>query len=635
MKNYQSLSDVEYDEGSSNHVLFQAEPKRSRWNHIIDLDSFFARTYSYHQNHGFLCMLLQEMFELNQFAFVVALSAYLAHGVNYEKLFHRGATKTTMSEVILPLSECVGNFSWITWIVLLIAMAVFAFKFIKGVYKIVKFWDIKQFYNIALGIRDKELDNITWNEVQVKIKVAQLQHQMCIHKRELTELDIYHRILRQKNYILALVNKRILPPRINIPLVGEEVYWTKTLCYNMEWLLFRSPWSPFENPFNLREEYKKVSLRQELATQLGRHVLYLAFVNLIFAPLILLWQILYAFFYYADLFRRDPAKVGLRNWSLYALLYLRHFNELDHEVAERLTKAHKAATRYVSAFSSPLTTLIASHVSFISGSIMAVFIVLTLYDEDVLSVEHVITLISGLGVIVAICRAMQPDENVSWCPESLLSAVVLHTHYLPADWQGHAHTKRIRKQFEQLFQYRVVGLVEELLSPIVTPYILWRCIYPKSLDIIDFFRNFTVTVVGVGDVCSFAQMDIKRHGNPDWHNEQDVSDVNQYSQAEDGKVELSLVHFKMTNPAWVPPVSAMEFVSDVEQYNVSNSMLNFPAGKSAQDPRRSVRLSEGLEDPNAFQYESMGQSVMYLHGVNKQKSTLSFAEEDTPLLQQD
>ena len=31
----------------------------------------------------------------------------------------------------------------------------------------------------------------------------------------------------------------------------------------------------------------------------------------------------------------------------------------------------------------------------------------------------------------------------------------------------------------------------------------------------DFFRNFTVDVVGVGDVCSFAQMDVKRHGNPE------------------------------------------------------------------------------------------------------------------------
>lgn len=84
------------------------------------------------------------------------------------------------------------------------------------------------------------------------------------------------------------------------------------------------------------------------------------------------------------------------------------------------------------------------------------------------------TSLLALGVIVAICRAMQPEENQSYSPESLLSAVVLHTHYLPPDWQGHAHRSKIRLQFQQLFQYRVVGLIEELLSPIITPYVLWR-----------------------------------------------------------------------------------------------------------------------------------------------------------------
>lgn len=34
------------------------------------------------------------------------------------------------------------------------------------------------------------------------------------------------------------------------------------------------------------------------------------------------------------------------------------------------------------------------------------------------------------------------------------------------------------------------------------------------MDIVDFFRNFTVEVVGVGDTCSFAQMDVRQHGHP-------------------------------------------------------------------------------------------------------------------------
>lgn len=59
-----------------------------------------------------------------------------------------------------------------------------------------------------------------------------------------------------------------------------------------------------------------------------------------------------------------------------------------------------------------------------------------------------------------------------------------------------------------------VSLLEELLSPLLTPLFLlfWFC--PRSLEIIDFFHHFTVDVAGVGDICSFALMDVKRHGHP-------------------------------------------------------------------------------------------------------------------------
>ena len=39
-------------------------------------------------------------------------------------------------------------------------------------------------------------ESVTWFEVQQKLVAAQAEHMMCIHKQELTPLDIYHRILR-------------------------------------------------------------------------------------------------------------------------------------------------------------------------------------------------------------------------------------------------------------------------------------------------------------------------------------------------------------------------------------------------------------------------------------------------------
>ena len=59
-----------------------------------------------------------------------------------------------------------------------------------------QFWDIKCFYNSALKICDSSLESVTWWEVQEKLIAAQTEHMMCIHKQELTPLDVYHRILR-------------------------------------------------------------------------------------------------------------------------------------------------------------------------------------------------------------------------------------------------------------------------------------------------------------------------------------------------------------------------------------------------------------------------------------------------------
>jgi autophagy-related protein 9 len=60
---------------------------------------------------------------------------------------------------------------------------------------------------------------------------------------------------------------------------------------------------------------------------------------------------------------------------------------------------------------------------------------------------------------------------------------------------------------------KITVFVQELLSVVLTPFVLWFSLPPCADNIIDFFREFTVHVEGVGYVCSFAVFDFKRHGN--------------------------------------------------------------------------------------------------------------------------
>uniref|UniRef100_A0A8C4E9Q6 Autophagy-related protein 9 n=1 Tax=Dicentrarchus labrax TaxID=13489 RepID=A0A8C4E9Q6_DICLA len=540
----------------------------AQWHHIENLDLFFQRISFYMVQNGFTCMLLGEIFELVQLLFVVGFTVFLANCVDYDILFankfvnHTDSSKVTLPDAFLPVDVCsarIRDNSFVIF-VLIISGVFWLHRLVKFIYNVCCYWEIRSFYINALKMTMSELPYATWQEVQARIVEIQKEHQICIHKKELTELDIYHRILRFKNYMVAMVNKSLLPVRFRPPVLGECVFYTRGLKYNFELIFFWGPGSLFENEWSLKQEYKRGGNRLELADRLASRILWIGIANLLLCPVILVWQILYAFFSYTEVIKREPGSLGARCWSLYGRCYLRHFNELDHELMSRLSKGYK----YMNCFLSPLLTVVAKNVAFFAGSLLAVLIALTIYDEDVLAVEHVLSSITLLGVCITVCRSFIPDKHMVFCPEQLLRVILAHIHYMPDHWQGNAHRYETRDQFSQLFQYKAVFILEELISPVVTPIILIFCLRRKSLEIIDFFRNFTVEVVGVGDTCSFAQMDIRQHGHPAWMSE-GKTEASIYQQAEDGKTELSLMHFAITNPQWHPPQETTHFISQLKE----------------------------------------------------------------------
>ena len=52
------------------------------------------------------------------------------------------------------------------------------------------------------------------------------------------------------------------------------------------------------------------------------------------------------------------------------------------------------------------------NVMFVSGALLAVLLGLTIYDEDVITVEHVLTLMTLLGGLVAVCRSVMTCGGV-------------------------------------------------------------------------------------------------------------------------------------------------------------------------------------------------------------------------------
>ncbi|NWH72587.1 ATG9A protein, partial [Piaya cayana] len=227
--------------------------------------------YRFHQRNGFACMVLADAFELGQFAFVVAFSTFLLRCVDYDVLFANRSrdgdrAKVTLPDALLPADQCVQRIRGSLWILSLLSMAsvFWLYRLVRFLRSLLGYWEMRLFYTQALRIPSEELSSRSWPEVQSQLLDLQRRHPLCVHK-ELTELDIHHRILRFRNYAVAMVNKSLLPIRFQLPLVGSVVFLTRGLQYNLEMLLFRGPGSLFENPWSLRAPCKRLETRREVA----------------------------------------------------------------------------------------------------------------------------------------------------------------------------------------------------------------------------------------------------------------------------------------------------------------------------------------------------------------------------------
>ncbi|KAG7274769.1 hypothetical protein CRUP_006506 [Coryphaenoides rupestris] len=378
-----------------------------------------------------------------------------------------------------------------SWIIFLLIMATifWIYRLIKVFCNILSYWEIRQFYIKALKIRMDELCNFTWQEVQDRLISLQREQQMCIHKKELTELDIYHRILRFKNYMVAMVNKSLLPVHLQLPLLGDIVFLTQGLQVHFRAHLSGRPGSLFTNKWNLHP-------------QLSRVILLMGVANLLLCPLhTWLWQ----------LHGGDPREPG--SLVRAPLVPLRPPVPAATSTSSTTSCTDgwarvQATSKYMNSFTSPA--------------------------DDRCWQER--------GLLLG-ARSFIPDEHMVWCPEQLLQCVLAHIHYMPDHWRGYANKGETRDEVAQLFQYKAVFILEELLSPIVTPFVLIFLLRNKSLDIIDFFRNFTVEV---------------------WTSE-GQTEASIYQQAENGKTELSLMHFTIKNPRWQPPQESSVFISHLKE----------------------------------------------------------------------
>ncbi|KAG5297220.1 autophagy protein Apg9 [Histoplasma ohiense] len=495
-----------------------------RWANVENLDNFLADVYDYFLGNGIKSILLSRVLNLLTLAFVVGFTVFLTNCIDYGRVPHG----KTMSDIVVP--QCVRKMSASSTFLLWLFSIFWIYQAVRYVLDLRRLYHLHDFYHYLLGISDTDIQTISWQEIVSRLMALRdsnpstagavsAKHRKFLgsqSKQRMDAHDIANRLMRKDNYLIALFNKDILDLTLPIPFLRNRQLFSRTLEWNLHFCILDYV---FNDQGQVRTLFLKDTHRKALSDGLRRRFLISGLLNIFIAPFFLIYFMMHYFFRYFNEYQKNPSQIGSRQYTPLAEWKFREFNELQHLFQRRINMSYPFATRYIDQFPKDKTVQISRFVGFIAGALASVLALASVVDPELFlgfEITHdrtVLFYLGVLGTVWAVARGIVPEETLVFDPEFALREVIDFTHYQPAHWQGKLHSDEVRTEFAMLYQMKLLIFLEELLSMIFIPFVLWFSL-PKCSDrLIDFFREFTVHVDGLGYVCSFAVFDFKKGTN--------------------------------------------------------------------------------------------------------------------------
>ncbi|CAI9768727.1 unnamed protein product [Fraxinus pennsylvanica] len=583
---------------------------------IDDLDLFIERIYTYYCEKGLWCIIIKWIFELLSLLFTICFSGFFLLYVDWNGLRNAKCGMDAVESGIKPcdLSEEALHKRPLTPFTLPKAiivgyLGIFSiyciFCFLRFFAQLKETLKIRQFYFNSLHVTDNEIKTMPWALILEKVVRAPSLQQLCVVK-DLSVHDVVMRLMRKENYLIGMVNKGVLAfpifgwvpgagPTISVDSNGVQhrLVLTKTLEWTLNWCVFQSM---FDRNFCLRREF--VSDPKTLRKRL----MIFGFAMLLLSPFLVIFMLVYLFLRHAEQFYNHPSTASHRRWSNLSKWMFREFNEVDHLFKHRINSSVVHALDYLKQFPSPILTIVARFISFVSGGFAAVLIIIAFLEESLLEGHifgrNLFWYAAVFGTITAVSRAAMMDEMLVLDPQGAMSRVVQHTHYMPKRWRGKENTETVRVEFETLFQYAGMTLLEEMASIFITPYLLLFVVPKRVDDILQFIVDFTVNVEGVGHVCRFSVFDFENHGNSKYGSPFNSPRIQRSSQ---GKMEKSILSFQISYPSWEPDAQGKRFLASLKAFRDQTLQgRGMRIAQLASGMQQQSRKFQGLGDQNSF-----------------------------------
>jgi autophagy-related protein 9 len=343
------------------------------------------------------------------------------------------------------------------------------------------FYKVDRYYTEVLKIPRKYLHSKSWEDIILNISNA---------NNILSIDDITTIILKEENFFISFIDNNMFGI--------SNSYFTKQLEYNLYYGL---------NPSKL--------VGKDIFFIKNRLIL-LGFLNIIFSPFILFYIIISFIFYNIDELYNNKKVFGPRRYTHYFKWKIRHYNELDHYFDDRINISMKYANEYTKQFPSIMIENIAKFISFISGAFIVLFLLFSIFDENILIyvkfLDRSLIFYTGIiGTISAISRSFITEpENSIYNPNAIMEKITKYTLYYPISWKDNAHTIVVKNEFLSFYNYILVNFFYEIIGVITTPYLLIFHISKQNKVMEDFLKHNVIFKKNIGNICLCSDFKSKK-----------------------------------------------------------------------------------------------------------------------------
>jgi autophagy-related protein 9 len=317
-----------------------------------------------------------------------------------------------------------------------------------------------------LKVNDLEIQTISWPRIIEKVVLLQKSQKLCV-VRDLSEHDIIMRIMRKENYLIGMVNKGILsfPIRSCVPGAGptarshqhgrrNHLILPKALEWTLNWCIFQSM---FDSKFCVRKEFLTSP------DVLKKQFIFVGIAMLILSPCLVIFPLVYVILRHAEEIYNHPSTASSRRWSNLSRWIFREYNEVDHFFRHRMNNGAVHSLNYLKQFPTPLVSIMAKFVSFVSGGLAGALIIIGFVGESILEGHifgrNLLWYTIVFGAIAAVSRKVVVDELQVIDPEGAMCLAVHQTHYMPKRWRGKESSELVRREYDTLFPVTNSALV--------------------------------------------------------------------------------------------------------------------------------------------------------------------------------